>query len=266
VADRLLDATWRRLVATERMRFVGDLPGGARVLEIGAGDGRFVARMRAAGLDARGVEPSPSARARAGDRGLELAEQDPVLGERGDLGSEPAGKGRRAEDAVVLWHVLEHLPDPGATLSSARAALGPSGRVVIAVPNLGSLQARIGGDRWFHQDVPRHRLHLTTAGLTALLARSGFGAPRISHLLVEQNPLGMWQTLLNLATSERNVAFRLLKRDISLRGARAKLDLALTMVLAVPLAVVALLLELGAGVARRGGTIVAVAPPRRDHA
>jgi len=234
-------------VNAERMRFVGDLPAGARVLEIGAGDGRFVARMRARGLDARGVEPSPSARERARARGIELS-------------AELRGNGEH-EDAIVFWHVLEHLPDPAAALGSARRALAPSGTLVVAVPNLASLQARIGGDRWFHQDVPRHLTHLTPGGLTTLLARSGFGPPRISHLGMEQNPLGMWQTLLNLATSERNVGFRLLKRDMPLRGGRAKLDAALTVLLGLPLALFAPLLELGAGLARRGGTIVAVTAP-----
>ena len=38
-------------------------------------------------------------------------------------------------------------------------------------------------------------------GLTALLERSGFRVERIRHLLVEQNPLGMWQTLLNRLTA-----------------------------------------------------------------
>jgi SAM-dependent methyltransferase len=227
------------------MRFLRDLPAGARVLEIGAGDGGFVTRMRAAGMRAEGVEPSPSARERARRAGVELEAERP----------DAAG----AMDAVVLWHVLEHLPDPAAEMRAARAQLAPGGRVLVAVPNLASLQARIGRDRWFHQDVPRHLIHLTPSGVEALFERAGLTPPRVSHLLVEQNPLGMWLTLLNLVTAERNVLFRLLKRDLPLRGARAKLDLALALVLAAPLAIVAGLLELLAGLARRGGTIVAVA-------
>src|SRR5262245_24019480 len=44
-ADRLLEPL-RRLADSDRMRFLRGLPSGARALEIGAGDGRFVARMR----------------------------------------------------------------------------------------------------------------------------------------------------------------------------------------------------------------------------
>ena len=90
------------------------------------------------------------------------------------------------------------------------------------------LQARIGGDRWFHQDVPRHRTHLTPAGASALLERSGFRVERVRHLLVEQNPLGMWQTLLNRLTGERDFAFRLLKRDLGPGAAAPRRDLAVT--------------------------------------
>src|SRR5919204_5995105 len=57
VFDRLLEPL-RALVERDKMRFVRGLPSGARVLEVGAGDGRFVSRLRAAGFDASGIEPS----------------------------------------------------------------------------------------------------------------------------------------------------------------------------------------------------------------
>ena len=128
---------------------------------------------------------------------------------------------------------------------------------MIAVPNLAGVQARIGGDRWFHQDVPRHRTHFTPAAVSALLGRTGFAVERIRHVLVEQNPLGMWQTLLNRVTGERDFAFRLIKRDLGGVSAAARArDLALTAVLGLPLIPIAAVLELGAGIAGRGGSIV----------
>jgi SAM-dependent methyltransferase len=250
-AGRLIEPL-RRLAEKDRMCRLRGLGRGAQVLEIGAGDGRFVARLREAGLEARGAEPSPSARARAATRGIELAAQ--------------ARAAEGSQDAIVLWHVLEHLPEPLATLEQARRWLRPPGRLLVAVPNLGSLQAAIGGDRWFHQDVPRHRTHFTARGLGLLLTRAGFAPSRVSHLVVEQNALGMWQTLLNRATRERDVAFRLLKRDPTLRGPQARRDLVLTALLAAPLALAAPILELGAGLARRGGSVVALASPAAQAA
>ncbi len=245
--DRILEPM-RALVERDKLRFVRGLPPGARVLEVGAGDGRFVSRLRAAGLEARGIEPS--------EGGVRMARARAAPVERGtveELGLEPDSL-----DAAIAWHVLEHLDDPAAAVARIGTWLRPGGRVVLACPNLASLQARIGGDRWFHQDVPRHRTHFTAAGLRLLLERSGFRLERMAHLLVEQNPLGMWQTLLNRLTRERDVAFRALKRDLG-RGPGVGRDLAVAAVAGPLLVPVAVALELAAGLAGRGGSVVAVA-------
>ncbi|OLE36609.1 MAG: hypothetical protein AUG48_06885 [Actinobacteria bacterium 13_1_20CM_3_68_9] len=245
--DRILEPM-RALVERDKLRFVRGLHRGARVLEIGAGDGRFVSRLRAAGLEARGIEPSEGAVRRADARAAPV--ERATLEE---LRLEPAGL-----DAAIAWHVLEHLDDPAAAVTQIGTWLRPGGRAVVACPNLASLQARIGGDRWFHQDVPRHRTHFTADGLRLLLERSGFRLERMAHLLVEQNPLGMWQTLLNRLTRERDVAFRALKRDLG-RGPGVGRDLALSAVAGPLLAPIAVTLELAAGLAGHGGSVVAVA-------
>jgi hypothetical protein len=68
----------------------------------------------------------------------------------------------------------------------------------------------------------------------------------------------MWQTLLNRLTRERDVAFRALKRDLG-RGPGVGRDLAVTAVAGPLLVPVAVALELAAGLAGRGGSVVAVA-------
>lgn len=244
---RALLAPLRSLAERDRMRFIRGLAPGSRVLEVGAGDGKLVALMGRAGLDARGIDPSPAACAAARAHGVEVANVGVAEAE-----VEPA-----TQDAVVLWHALEHIDDPAAALGRIRGWLRPGGALVVAVPNLASAQARIGGDRWFHQDVPRHRIHFTAAGAAALLERTGYRGESVRHLLIEQNPLGMWQTLLNRLTGERDFAFRLLKRDLDPdRGGAHRRDLALTAVAGPLLAPVAVVAELVAGLARRGGSIV----------
>jgi SAM-dependent methyltransferase len=217
------------------------------VLEVGAGEGKLVARMRDAGLDAWGLDPSPAACAAAGAIGVKVVHVGVA-----DADVEPA-----SQDAVVLWHALEHLEQPRDALGRISAWLRPGGRLVVAVPNLAGLQALIGGDRWFHQDVPRHRTQFTPAGISALLERSGFQVERIRQVLVEQNPLGMWQTLLNRLTSERDFAFRLIKRDLGpASGATRFRDLVVTALAGPVLVPVAIGLELAAGLAGRGGSMV----------
>jgi SAM-dependent methyltransferase len=245
-AGRLLGPV-RGLAERDRLRFVSHLPPGSRVVEVGAGDGKLVAAMRSAGLDATGIDPSPAACAVAAAAGVE------VINAGIDDAEPPAG----GADAVVLWHAFEHFDDPEASLGRVREWLRPDGTVVIAVPNLGSWQAALGGDRWFHQDVPRHRTHFTPEGIGALLERGGFRVERVRHVLVEQNPLGMWQTMLNRLTAARDFAFRALKRDLTEadRPTRTR-DALVTAVAGPPLAPVAVLAELIAGLARRGGSIV----------
>ena len=237
----------RAVVLRDRMRFVRGLPPGSSVLEVGAGDARFLAPLARAGFSVHGMEPSEGRAVAARERGVPVE----VVGlEEAEI---PAG----SQDAVVLWHVLEHLDDPAGALGRVRPWLRPGGKLIVAVPNLASLQARLGGDRWFHQDVPRHLTHFTTSGIAALVERSGFELGHVRHVLVEHNALGMWQTLLNFLTGEPNAFYGFVKRSLRYRRRVAALrDLALVGLAGPLLLPAAGVLELAAGLARRGGTIV----------
>ncbi len=67
--------------------------------------------------------------------------------------------------AAVLWHVIEHLPDPWAVLHAIAANLEPGGVLALATPNPNAFQFRLFGTRWVHLDAPRH---LTLIPLAAL--------------------------------------------------------------------------------------------------
>jgi SAM-dependent methyltransferase len=219
-------------------------PPPGRLLDVGAGRGRFVAAARRAGYESGGIEPV-----------AERAAAAPAYGAIVKVaGIEDAGVEPGAVDAISLWHVLEHVEDPGAALRTITGWLRPGGAIVIGVPNVASLQARLGGPRWFHLDVPRHRTHFTPAGLDALARAAGLEPLRTHHVLLEHNPFGMWQSLVSRLTRTPSYFFNLLKRAAPPRP----LDLAITL-LALPLAPVAALIELCAGLAGRGGTLALVA-------
>ncbi len=97
-------------------------------------------------------------------------------------------------------------------------------------------------------------MHFTQAGIEALLGSNGFKPLRIHHVLAEQNPFGMWQSLVNRATRHPSYLYNLLKHNAPLRSP----DLAITG-LALTLAPVAALAELLAGLMGRGGTIAVLA-------
>ena len=230
----------------QRLRIVARAcPHPARLLDAGAGRGRFVAAARAAGYEATGIEPSArgvdGARAR---HGVELV--------RAGIEDAPVPGG--SADVVTLWHVLEHVDDPAATLDVLHGWLAPGGVLLVGVPNLASLQARIGGPRWWHLDLPRHRTHFTAAGLRVLLARRGFRVEREVHVLLEHNPFGLWQSAVSRVTPTSGWLYHALKRNAPMRAPDA-----IPTVAALPLLPVAAGLEAAAGAARRGGTVAVLA-------
>jgi SAM-dependent methyltransferase len=242
----------RRLALRDRLRLLGGVERTNRVLEVGAGRGGLLALLAQQGGDVIGIEPSRASWAAAHERGLRVAK----------VSIEEAEVEPRSRDVVILWHVLEHLDRPADALERVRTWIAEGGRRVIAVPNLRSLQARLGGDRWFHQDVPRHRTQFTVEGLGHLLRRTGFVPVRTRQAVIDQGLLGMWLTLLNRLTVAENVPFRFLKRDLHYSSrAQAALDAAITLVLGLPLVVLAVPLEVGAAIARRGGSVVVQARP-----
>jgi SAM-dependent methyltransferase len=234
------------LFLRDRLRLLGPITPRSRVIEVGAGRGTLLASLRARGHRAVGIEPF-------GSLNTERGQDPPVQRVRLEEASFPDSDA----DLVIFWHVLEHLEHPAGALEKAAHWLRPGGRLVTATPNLGSLQARLGGDRWFHQDVPRHRTQFTAAGLRSLIARSGFEPTTTRHLMLEQNVPGMWLTLLNRTTHNRDVPYRLLKRDLTYaRRFDGVRDTAAAVLFGIPLLPVAALVELGAGLMRSGGTVV----------
>ncbi|HWF36718.1 MAG TPA: class I SAM-dependent methyltransferase [Solirubrobacteraceae bacterium] len=219
-------------------------PPPARLLDAGAGRGRFVAGARKAGYQAHGIEPS--------HRGVTAAAASGAPVEQATI--EAAAIDPGSLDAVTLWHVLEHLDDPGAALARIATWLARDGVLLVGVPNLASLQARVGGARWYHFDVPRHRVHFTPAGLETLLRAHDLTPIHTYHLLAEHNPFGMWQSLVSRFTTHPSYLYNLLKRNAPARSR----DLAIT-TLALPLAPVAAIAELAAALACRGGTIAVLA-------
>jgi SAM-dependent methyltransferase len=129
-----------------------------RLVEIGSGAGVFAYAARMAGFDVTAVEMDKRAcvhlRSAAGVEAINSSDPARVLGE---LPPSPT---------IAMWHVIEHLPDPGSVLDAAAANLEPGGVLVIATPNPESLQFRLMRARWPHLDAPRHLFLMPLAALT----------------------------------------------------------------------------------------------------
>jgi SAM-dependent methyltransferase len=134
------------------------------VLEVGCGTGRISTYLRAA-LDwtVTGIEPNPDAAAAAREAGLDV-----------HIGTLEDYDGDGLFDIVIVIHVLEHLTNPAASMKKIHELLREGGKLVVAVPNAGSVERKLFGKYWDGWDIPRHVYHYEPGSLTELLARSGF--------------------------------------------------------------------------------------------
>jgi len=136
----------------------------------------------------------------------------------------------------------------------------PGGTVELRLPNRASWQAGLGGDRWAALDLPDRRLLPTPRSLDLLLPRLGLEPVAVRQPALGRNQRWMWQTLLNGFTFHANFAGRALRRQLTPRTARNLpsfiVDTIVSVLAALPLAVIAFPLELVATLARRGGELV----------
>jgi SAM-dependent methyltransferase len=159
--------SWQTL-HTAPLERLAELPSG-RLLDVGCGRGDLGSWLGRRGWSTVGVEPSVQACVVARGRGV-----DARTGTLAEVKLEP-----KAYDAVVFRQSLEHVTDPVVDLRRAREALRDGGVVIVSVPNFACWQRRCFGERWFHLDLPRHRLHFNTNALRATLERAGFARVEI---------------------------------------------------------------------------------------
>jgi hypothetical protein len=128
------------------------------------------------------------------------------------------------------------------------------------LPNRASWQAGIGGDHWAAIELPAKPLLLTPRAVELLLAKRGLRATRMRNTIFGRNQIWMWQTLLNVFTFHDNFAREVVAGRLTPRTSRGlfafAIDAAISILAAIPIALVSLPLELVAVVLGRGGEIV----------
>ncbi|MEW6378965.1 MAG: class I SAM-dependent methyltransferase [bacterium] len=180
-------------------------PAGKRALDIGCGRGQSLKILQQYGYECYGTELSPfSARAAASLPGVHIFTHGLLDCHFPD----------RFFDLVLVWHVLEHLPNPREVLGEIFRILAPGGILLLCVPNIESLQARLSGSNWFHLDLPRHLYQYNPSALNALLTSSGFHIVRCHTFSLEQGPFGLLQSILNVIGFPRDSFYRMVHRTL----------------------------------------------------
>lgn len=108
-------------------------------------------------------------------------------------------------EAITFWHSLEHTYEPKKILDVTNQLLSERGKLVIAVPNATSWDARIYRENWVAYDAPRHLVMFTPDSLTYLLETSGFRVKKITSLSLD--------LLYNIYFSEQLLKSRKSKTD-----------------------------------------------------
>ena len=141
----------------------------SKVLDFGSGTGDFLRYIKRKGHKPYGVEPNKLAR--------EISKRKGII-------SLPDIKKLKETkfQAITMWHVLEHLPEPSKTVKSFHKILDKEGIVIIAVPNLESFDSLHYKNLWAALDIPKHLWHFTSNGLIKIVETQGFKLAKIFPL------------------------------------------------------------------------------------
>lgn len=134
---------------------------GARLLDVGPGQGRILWWAQRRGAVVMGVEPSPLLSRDLVNLGLPCA--------CSSFENLPMPTSNKI-DIIVMSHVLEHFYDPNTALEKCRTILADNGILVIEVPNI--LKPFRSLDRYFLRYVHPSAFSLQT--LQAMLEKHGF--------------------------------------------------------------------------------------------
>jgi 2-polyprenyl-3-methyl-5-hydroxy-6-metoxy-1,4-benzoquinol methylase len=182
------------------------------ILDVGCGTGHFLSICQKSNWHVTGIEPNTNARTianKATNNSVHHTNELPTLE-------------KSSFDIITLWHVLEHLPDLEKQISLFKSLLRPNGRLIIAVPNHKSFDAKYYNSFWAAYDVPRHLWHFNTPSLSKLMLKYGlqldkklpmwFDSIYVS-LLSEKNKsghmniikalaIGLWSNIKSLSTNQ----------------------------------------------------------------
>lgn len=149
-----------------------------RLLDIGCSTGIFLNAARASGWSGQGLEYSPDSSKIAREvHGLDV--------KTGELRADSYPP--NSFDVVTFWDVIEHLPDPLATLSLVGGIMAPGGLLVLKTPNADGLYPRLSlrlAHRlgfWGHAEPPGHLYQFNVATLTRLAQQAGFDVMAVHH-------------------------------------------------------------------------------------
>lgn len=154
----------RTQVFKPRLQNIGKYTSPGKLLDIGCSNGAFIEAANLYGWEASGIEPRISSADFARNRGLTVYNEflQELCFEEGSF------------NAITMWQVIEHLPDPGDLLAECRRVLTQGGILALSTPNIKSIGWKLLKSDWPAID-PRNHFHLfDIKTLDRIMNTSGF--------------------------------------------------------------------------------------------
>ena len=134
------------------------------LLEIGCGNGEMLKKMQQLGWTVEGLDFDPAAVDNSRKKGLNIR-----LG-----GLIEQNLPENSFDAIVMRHVLEHVPNPSAIISECHRVLKPNGKLIIQTPNTNGLGHSLFKSDWRGLEPPRHLHIFNRKSISSIALHSGF--------------------------------------------------------------------------------------------
>ena len=143
-----------------------------RILDVGCSNGSGVYIANSLGLQAEGIDPSEKAVLDGKKRGLKL--------HTGFLNE--VAFDNNSFDAITLYEVIEHVPEPIALLNECARILRPDGVLLVGTGNIDSWTRKIQKCKWDFFDINKHGGHISffsPKSLNILATKTGFRVVKI---------------------------------------------------------------------------------------
>ncbi len=170
--------------------------GSGVVLDIGCGNGALLQKLNQAGWDVYGLDVDSVAVKTASEL-VPAAKIFVSDFESVDLPHDTFS-------LITASHVLEHVFSPTDFLLKTKKLLRKDGKLLIRVPNFGSGESLLFGERWLGLDVPRHLYHFTPATITNLFLASGFS---VIYIKPQVLPMHISQSIIYLLNDKMHMNF-----------------------------------------------------------
>ena len=135
-----------------------------RILDIGTAGGAFLKVAKDAGWNVAGIEPNKWL-CNWCEKNYGIKIQQGIL--------EKTKYKRKSFEVITWWDVLEHVPDPSATLKKCRELLTDEGILVVNYPDIGSMPSKLMRSKWIFL-LSVHLWYFTPKTLKKILSKTGF--------------------------------------------------------------------------------------------